>query len=459
MNILEQYQFWGEKEQHNTFFNNLLLFQATLEINDLILLSGSYIRVRYKGKLQKIKDIDFDLKNKLQRKYIKVNQNDPAFEEQYERFEKNLEILQRIQKSLSLIITQEYIDGFIAKFTNSTQQEKLFGEGQLDSSISTSSSNFRVNIAFRDEGDTVSPFIVIRKISKRPYTLQQMNINDEILKQFKAGSGLILISGPTGSAKSSTLTAILDYYNKNEYKNIITLEDPIEFFWKESSWDKSIILQREIWKTVGSYSEGIKAALRENPDIIIIGEMRDRESVEMMIEAANTGHLVIATGHVKSTTEIINRVLGFFDGPKSKEIALKLSSALNFVMNQRLVVDNTGTYRVLYEWLNTQIWGVPNLIKDNNLWDVRQSMKELDEHGYCPHKTLSESFFELIVLGLLSSQESLEKYINESPKLFEQELDLYVKRYCEEKGLELQEVQKLIEKQDILYRKKKEQWL
>lgn len=444
-----------DKETYKSLFQKFLFFQEAVALNDSFLSASVLPSFRYKNDIYNIKTSAINIEKHIYKNTVKVDKTHKDFDEQYNQYENKLDYLEGVEELLENPIEKEFIDFIIQEHLTDVQREILFNEGSIDFGINSGKNNFRVNCAFLDNGLKVEPFIVLRKIASKPFSLKEMGVTKKILNQFRAWSGLILISGPTGSAKSSTLTSMLDYYNNHEKKNIITLEDPIEFFWKKELWNKSMIYQREVWKTVKTFHGWIKAALRENPDVLVIGEVRDRETVEAMLEASNAWILVIATIHVKSTTEVLSRILGFFEWEKSKEVAVKLAGVLNFVMNQRFLRDNNGNPRIIYEWLDTGVWGLPELIKSNSLGEVRQAMKELDEKGSCPHKTLSESLMELIITGALSSQEAIEKYINESPKLFIEELEIYKKSYSNKKGISLDELEEIIETQNIFYNKKR----
>ena len=463
MQLSYSYKFAENSNEEKQYYKKLLKwmfrYQAIIGFNDLHLTNDVPLKLRHKWKIVDINNVDIDYQQVLYNYYVKVDKKHKDFDVQYDKYEKGYGYIMSIIAFFMKPITKKFIDLMLEVNLHTNQKELLLTNGQVDYSLNTPEASFRLHAEFLDEGVQTSPFVTIRKINNEAFSLKQMGINSTILNNFKLGSWLILISWPTGSAKSSTLTTMLDYYNKNEYKKIITLEDPIEFFWDKKKWDKSIIIQREIWKTVKSFSEGIKGAMRGDPDIVIVWEIRDRDTVEAAIELANTWHLVIATVHVKSTTEVLNRILWFFDWAKTKEIAVKLWAVLNFVLNQRLVATTDGTYKVAYEWLNTQVWWIPSLIKDNNLWDIRGSMKELDLHWKNPHKTLNESLFELIVQWKLSALEGKEHYTNESTSIFDDELDVYKKRYLEEGIIGLQELEELIETQNILYNEKKKIWL
>ncbi len=196
---------------------------------------------------------------------------------------------------------------------------------------------FRVNV-FRQRG-TVR--MVIRNIPYVVPTYEELNLPEVVSRIAHNERGLILVTGVTGSGKSSTLAAIVDDINKRRNKHILTIEDPIEFLIRDK---KSIITQRELGVDSTSYSRALRAALRQDPDIILIGEMRDRETIETALIAAETGHLVLSTLHTMDAQETINRILAAFEPHQQNQIRMQLASVLKAVISQRLArkIDKKG---------------------------------------------------------------------------------------------------------------------
>jgi len=260
----------SEKTENKTRLEKFLRYQYRLELNDSFFSAGLLPHFRYKNDIHDKLSSGIDLEKSLYSKIVTVDKENELFNKQYDLYSSELEKLEGINEFLGEKVDKVFIDSIIKNYLSETQRDLLFKDSALDFSINTQGLSFRVNIAFADNGASIEPFIVIRKIMSKPFTLKQMGVTETILEKFKAGSGLLLISGPTGSAKSSTLTSIIDYYNNFERKNIISLEDPIEFFWKKDKWKKCMIFQREIGRTVPTFHEGIRSALRENPDVIIV---------------------------------------------------------------------------------------------------------------------------------------------------------------------------------------------
>ena len=199
----------------------------------------------------------------------------------------------------------------------------------------------RVNIYRRNEGDCIS----IRLIPGHVKTTKELNIPDIICSSGNLKSGIILITGATGSGKSTTLAAIIDRINKTSKKHIITLEEPIEYLHKS---DKSIISQRECGKDTVDFLYGLKSSLRQDPDVIMIGEIRDKKTVETTLSASETGHLVISTVHTSKASEAIDRIVNLFEAERHKEIRGLLANQLRYVFSQRLIKANNGR-RVIFE--------------------------------------------------------------------------------------------------------------
>ena len=199
----------------------------------------------------------------------------------------------------------------------------------------------RVNIYRRNEGDCIS----IRLIPGHVKTAKELNIPDIICNSGDLKSGIILITGATGSGKSTTLAAIIDRINKISKKHIITLEEPIEYLHKS---DKSIISQRECGKDTVDFLDGLKSSLRQDPDVIMIGEIRDKKTVETALSASETGHLVLSTVHTSKASEAIDRIVNLFEAERHKEIRGLLANQLRYVFSQRLIKVNNGR-RVIFE--------------------------------------------------------------------------------------------------------------
>lgn len=189
---------------------------------------------------------------------------------------------------------------------------------------------FRVNLFFQVDGLSG----VFRTIPTTIPTPKQLRLPPSLLNFCKLKRGLVLVTGPTGSGKTTTLASLIDTINKNYKKHIITIEDPVEFVYKDQM---SIVNQRAIGQDATDFVSALRASLREDPDVILVGEMRDLETIETAIHAAETGHLVFSTLHTLDTKETINRIIGMFSGSEQKRIQMSLASVLQGVVSQRLL--------------------------------------------------------------------------------------------------------------------------
>lgn len=227
-------------------------------------------------------------------------------------------------------LTQDQMTILANSLLDDFQREKFEKFKEVDTSYGISGlGRFRVSV-FIQRG---SLRIVIRSIPHDVPTIQALNLPPVVSKLAKTERGLVLVTGVTGSGKSSTLAAMIDDINHRVHKHILTLEDPIEYLIRDR---KSLITQREVGTDTTSFSRALRAGLRQDPDVIFLGEMRDRETVEIGLMAAETGHLVLSTLHTLDATETVNRVLSYFDGVQQKQIRLQLASVLRGVISQRL---------------------------------------------------------------------------------------------------------------------------
>ncbi len=247
---------------------------------------------------------------------------------------------------------------------------------------------FRGNAFFQMEG----PALVMRVIPVDILSLKQLNMPEILYKLSNTERGLVLVTGVTGSGKSTTLAAMINEINQTRSKHIITIEDPIEFVHKEN---KCIINQRSVGQDTLSFANALKGALREDPDIILIGEMRDIETVEIALHAAETGHLVFSTLHTLDAKETVNRIIGMFPSEEQNRIRLTLASILEGVISQRLVktVDNK---RAAAMEILAKTPRISELIKENRDDEIKDALEE----GFNIYGTQS---FDLALVNLVMS--------------------------------------------------------
>lgn len=231
---------------------------------------------------------------------------------------------------------------------------------------------FRVNIFFQTDG----PSFVFRVIPMTIPTIDQMNF-PEIIRTFtKESRGLILVTGTTGSGKSTTLAAMIHEINTTQKKHIITIEDPIEFVHKDKG---CIINQRSVGQDTLSFDRALRAALREDPDIILVGEMRDRETIELALHAADTGHLVFSTLHTIDAKETINRIVAIFPNDEQNRVRLSLAGVLKGIISQRLI-PTIDDKRVAAMEILVKTPTIEKLILENRDYEIKEAIEKGREH-------------------------------------------------------------------------------
>lgn len=232
---------------------------------------------------------------------------------------------------------------------NLWQIEDLLRHGSCDSSYSLSDrARFRVNI-FSQRGNFS---IVCRQLNAAIPTLEQLKFADIFKEIPREKTGLVLVTGATGSGKSTTLAAILNEINRSKAVHIVTLEDPVEYLHKH---DQATFNQRELGVDFDSYSNGLRAALRQAPKVILVGEMRDRETVKIALSAAETGHLVLSTLHTVNAGDTINRILGMFEPDEQEQVRIRLADSLRWVVSQRLAPRIGGGRQALIELMGSNL--------------------------------------------------------------------------------------------------------
>ena len=287
-------------------------------------------------------------------------------------------------------LTSRDIEGFISEMRlKEGKKERLKRTGQVDVGYSISGvGRFRLNVYYQRD----SLAIVGRFIPYNIPSLKELNLPKIVEKIALNQRGLVLVTGVAGSGKSTTLAAMVEIINKNRAVNIITVEDPIEYLFSDN---KAIISQRQIGDDVSSFAEGLKGALRQDPNVILVGEMRDRETMHMALEAAETGHLVISTLHTLNATETVNRIISTFPLDQENQIRKQLSTTLTAAICQRLIenIDKTGLVpateiMIATEYIRTAIAdsektsNIPRIIEMNRIYGMQtfdQSLTDLYE--------------------------------------------------------------------------------
>jgi|SRR5690242_1527779 twitching motility protein PilT len=279
------------------------------------------------------------------------------------------------------------------------QQKKRFElEDELDFSFGIQNlARFRGNV-FKQRG-CVS--MVVRQIPFAIKTFDQLGLPGSIAKMAEKPRGLVLVTGPTGSGKSTTLAAMIDKINTERKGHIITVEDPIEFIHKHKS---CIINQREIGSDTKSFANALKYALREDPDIILVGEMRDLETIAATLTIAETGHLAFATLHTNSAAEAINRIIDVFPSHQQSQVRAQLAFVLEGIVTQTLLPKATGRGRVMAAEILVVTPAIRALIRDDKVHQIYSSMQAGKKFGM---QTLNDALYQLYMAREVSADECL----------------------------------------------------
>jgi len=309
----------------------------------------------------------------------------------------------RIEGVLKLLgkepLSSEEIDGIVREITTKDQYMRLQEDRNLDFTyILSDDYRFRVNVFYQMEGLSA----VFRIIPVKILNIDELKLPKVIHEFTKIQRGLVLVTGVTGSGKSTTLAAIIDKINRENKKHIITIEDPIEFVHKDRG---CLINQRAIGQDTHSFSDALRAALREDPDIILVGEMRDLETIDIALHAANTGHLVFSTLHTLDAKETIDRIIGMFAKEEQNRIRASLASVLEGVISQRLIPTVQGTRTAAIEILKKTA-RIEQLIRENRDYEIPDAIFEgKDIYGT---QTFDQALLDLIRDGRINDEIALE---------------------------------------------------
>lgn len=265
--------------------------------------------------------------------------------------------------------------------------------------------NFRLNI-FRDRDGLA---FVMRVLASDIPSIQEVGLpSDKIWQDITAlKRGLVLVTGVTGSGKSTTISSLINHVNLYRKTRIITLEDPVEFLFKSES---SMVSQRQVGQDVPTFAAGLRSALRENPDVIFVGEIRDTETASLALSAAETGHLVFSTLHTRDAKGALSRIVDMFPSEQTKSLCLQLSFSLSFVLSQKLVPRADGNGRILAMEVLKNIPALGNLVRSGNWQQVYSTMETQSKEGMM---TMEQHLLHLYQHGIIS-KESAITYTNEA---------------------------------------------
>lgn len=302
------------------------------------------------------------------------------------------------------VLTQEDVEALLFPMMSNEQRRHLEQEWELDFSYGVENiGRFRVNF-YKDKGCYAAAF---RTIATSAPQLEELGMPPIVTQIAEKPRGLVLVTGPTGSGKSTTLAAMIDYINRNRAEHILTIEDPVEFVHTSK---QSVIHQRELGMDTRSFANALKSALREDPDIILVGEMRDHETISLALTAAETGHLVFGTLHTSSASQTIDRIIDVFPEGQQQQIRVQLANSLVAVFSQTLLPkvqpDGTKKGRVMAQEIMVVTPAVANLVREAKAAQIYSTIQTSSGAGM---QTLEAALAELYKKGLVTIEDALSK--------------------------------------------------
>lgn len=361
----------------------ILDYAQKYKLSDIHIHSDQPIAIRVNGEISIIKE-DF-----LKRDDVENFVKEILFEHRNESSQHNNDpdlVVSAGEKQIRINISDMTVDNTIS--LNGANND-------VDAVLTIEDMRFRVNIYYTITG----PALVLRKIETEIPKIESLGLPPSVLKVTKEKNGLVLITGPTGSGKSTSIAAIINRINETRAENIITIEDPVEFV---HTCKNSIVSQREIGKKTSSFASALRSALREDPDVILVGELRDLETISLALTAAETGHLVFATLHTNGAPNTINRILDVFPPNQQAQARTQLSQSLRLVVTQRLLkrVDKDDRVAVFEVMVNNN--AISNLIRENKVFQIEQVMQTSKGQGMV---TLNDSLKRLLELEIISTED------------------------------------------------------
>ena len=296
------------------------------------------------------------------------------------------------------------VNALVYDIMNDRQRKEYEEKLEIDFSFEVPNlARFRVNAFNQNRG----PAAVFRTIPSKIFSLDDLGC-PEIFKAISdTPRGLVLVTGPTGSGKSTTLAAMVDYINKSKNDHILTIEDPIEFVHDNHM---CLINQREVHRDTLSFEAALRSALREDPDVILVGEMRDLETIRLAMTAAETGHLVFGTLHTSSAPKTIDRIIDVFPGEEKSMVRSMLSESLRAVISQTLI-KKTGGGRVAAHEIMIGVPAIRNLIREDKIAQMYSTIQTGMQHGM---QTMDQCLQSLVNRGIISKQAAMEKAVDKN---------------------------------------------
>ena len=301
-----------------------------------------------------------------------------------------------IIKVQEVVVKDQDLKDLLSMNCNEIELKKFEDTHELDTAVTLGGLRFRANFYKTIAG----PACVCRRVESKIPDMEQFSLPPALYDVVDMHKGLVLVTGPTGSGKSTTLAAIVNEINKTRNANIITVEDPVEFIHTDV---KSIVSHREVGKQTLSFSSALKAALREDPDVILVGEMRDLETISLALTAAETGHLVFGTLHTSGAPSTINRIIDVFPPDQQEQIRAQISTSLKMVVTQRLFKTKDGQGRCGAFEIMKCTAPVQNLIREAKIHQIPSVMQTAVREGMI---TMDKSIQELVASGKIDAASS-----------------------------------------------------
>ena len=295
------------------------------------------------------------------------------------------------------VLTDKDTKAFSNIILNEDKKEELLKNGQVDLSYNLENkARFRTNVFFQKGYISIA----MRFITSKVRTLEELNLPPSLYDFTKFSKGLFLITGPIGHGKSTTLAALIDYINHNSDKHIITIEDPIEYVYQQ---DRCIINQREVGQDAKSFSKALRAVFREDANVVLIGEMRDLDTISTTMTAAETGHLIFATLHTNDSAQTIDRVIDIFPSHQQNQVRSQLANVLLGVVSQRLIPKIEGD-RIPALEIMTKNRAIENLIRENKTYQMDNVIETNLKEGMI---SMDRSLLNLVKKGVISIDNAL----------------------------------------------------
>jgi twitching motility protein PilT len=298
------------------------------------------------------------------------------------------------------VLTAEDTESLIFSILTDEQKEKFEEDHEIDFSYAIPDvSRFRVNI-FRQQGRVAGVF---RTIAEDIFTMEELGLPESAYRMSRLPRGLVCVTGPTGSGKSTTLSAMINLINQERECHIVTIEDPIEFVHQHIN---STVNQRELGADTHSFPRALKSVLREDPDVILVGEMRDLETIAAALTLAETGHLVLSTLHTQDAAQTVDRIIDVFPPYQQEQIRVQLGSTLKGVISQILIPRADGEGRVAAREVLAVSPAVSTLIREGKTHQIYSAIQTGFKDGMC---TMERSLGELCAQGLITEEEGMSK--------------------------------------------------